>query len=93
MTDITDFGFPDDTTFAHWLVKEMGVGGVPGSSFYSRSHLGKTKFRFMFSMADDILEEASERLMPNQIQDLTVGEVSNPDAKLDVDLRTLLKSP
>ena len=63
MTDITDFGFPDDTTFAHWLVKEIGVGGVPGSSFYSRPHLGKTKFRFMFSMADDVLAEAGERLM------------------------------
>ena len=63
MTDITDFGFPDDTAFAHWLVKEIGVGGVPGSSFYSRSHLGRTKFRFMFSMADDILTEAGERLM------------------------------
>ena len=63
MTDITDFGFPDDTTFAHWLVKEIGVGGVPGSSFYSRPDLGKTKFRFMFSMADDILAEAGERLM------------------------------
>ena len=63
MTDITDFGFPDDTAFAHWLVKEIGVGGVPGSSFYSRPHLGKTKFRFMFSMADDILAEAAERLM------------------------------
>ena len=24
MTDITGFGFPDDTTFAHWLVKEIG---------------------------------------------------------------------
>ncbi len=63
MTDITDFGFPDDTAFAHWLVKEIGVGGVPGSSFYSRPDLGKTKFRFMFSMADDILAEAGERLM------------------------------
>ena len=63
MTDITDFGFPDDTVFAHWLVKEIGVGGVPGSSFYSRPDLGKTKFRFMFSMADDILAEAGERLM------------------------------
>ena len=63
MTDITDFGFPDDTTFAHWLVKDIGVGGVPGSSFYSRPHLGRTKFRFMFSMADDILAEAVERLM------------------------------
>ena len=63
MTDITDFGFSDDTAFAHWLVKEIGVGGVPGSSFYSRPHLGRTKFRFMFSMADDILSEAAERLM------------------------------
>ena len=63
MTDITDFGFPDDTAFAHWLVKEIGVGGVPGSSFYSRPHLGKTKFRFMFSMSDDILDEAGGRLM------------------------------
>jgi len=63
MTDITNFGFPDDTAFAHWLVKEIGVGGVPGSSFYSHSHLGKTKFRFMFSMAEDILTEACERLM------------------------------
>lgn len=63
MTDITDFGFPDDTTFAHWLVKEIGVGGVPGSSFYSRPNLGKTKFRFMFSMADQVLAEAGERLM------------------------------
>ncbi len=63
MTDITDFGFPDDTAFAQWLVKEIGVGGVPGSSFYSRSELGKTKFRFMFSMADELLIEAGERLM------------------------------
>ena len=63
MTDISDFGFPDDTTFAHWLVKEIGVGGVPGTSFYSRPHLGKTKFRFMFSMSNDILDEAGDRLM------------------------------
>ena len=63
MTDISDFGFPDDTAFAHWLVKEIGVGGVPGSSFYSRPHLGITKFRFMFSMSDDILDEAGDRLM------------------------------
>lgn len=63
MTDISDFGFEDDTAFGHWLVKEIGVGGVPGSSFYSRAELGRTKFRFMFSMTDDILDEAGERLM------------------------------
>ena len=61
MTDIAEFGFSDDTAFAHWLVKEIGVGGVPGSSFYSRPNLGKTKFRFMFSMAEDVLLEAGER--------------------------------
>ena len=63
ITDISAFGFPDDTTFAHWLVEEIGVGGVPGSSFYSRPELGRTKFRFMFSMADAVLAEAVERLM------------------------------
>ncbi len=63
MTDIADFGFPDDVTFAHWLVEEIGVGGVPGSSFYSRPELGKTKLRFMFSMAEERLAEAGERLM------------------------------
>lgn len=66
MTDIADFGFPDDVTFAHWLVKEIGVGGVPGSSFYSRPELGKTKLRFMFSMAEERLAEAGERLMQVQ---------------------------
>ena len=63
MTDIADFRFPDDVTFANWLVKEIGVGGVPGSSFYSRPELGKTKLRFMFSMAEERLAEAGERLM------------------------------
>ncbi len=63
MTDISNFGFSDDTEFAHWLVKEMGVGGVPGSSFYSRPELGKTKLRFMFSKDEATLREAADRLM------------------------------
>ena len=63
MTDISDFGFSDDTEFAHWLVKEIGVGGVPGSSFYSRPELGRTKLRFMFSKDEATLREAADRLM------------------------------
>jgi aminotransferase len=63
MTDISAFGFPNDTEFAHWLVKEIGVGGVPGSSFYSRPELGRTKLRFMFSKNEKTLREAGERLM------------------------------
>ena len=63
MTDISHFGFQDDTEFAIWLVKEIGVGGVPGSSFYSQLDLGRTKFRFMFSKPESTLIEAGQRLM------------------------------
>ncbi len=63
MTDISNFGFSDDTECAHWLVKEIGVGGVPGSSFYSRPELGRTKLRFMFSKDEATLREAADRLM------------------------------
>ena len=37
MTDISAFGFPDDVAFAKYLVKEIGIAAVPGSSFYQRS--------------------------------------------------------
>ena len=35
MTDISDFGFADDVEFVKYLVKEIGVAAVPGSSFYN----------------------------------------------------------
>ena len=34
MTDIARFGFADDVEFARYLVKDVGVAAVPGSSFY-----------------------------------------------------------
>ena len=34
MTDIAAFGFSDDVAFARYLVKDVGVAAVPGSSFY-----------------------------------------------------------
>ena len=63
MTEIGDFGFENDTKFAHWLVKEIGVGGVPGSSFYSRPELGRTKLRFMYSKPKSVLIEVGAKLM------------------------------
>ena len=63
LCDITPFGFDDDTTFAHWLVSEVGVAGVPGSSFYSEPALGKHLIRFTFCKTHDVLTAAAERLM------------------------------
>ena len=62
LCDITPFGFDDDTAFARWLVSEVGVAGVPGSSFYSEPALGKHLIRFTFCKTHDVLAAAAERL-------------------------------
>src|SRR6185295_7140963 len=48
MTDIRDLTSDDDVTFAHRLIADAGVAGVPGSSFFSRPELGASKVRFAF---------------------------------------------
>jgi aspartate/methionine/tyrosine aminotransferase len=63
LCDITPFGFDDDTKFARWLVSEVGVAGVPGSSFYSEPALGKHLIRFTFCKTHDVLAAAAERLL------------------------------
>ena len=62
MTDISGFGFPDDVAFARYLVKEVGVAAVPGSSFYRDPEAGRTKLRFCFCKRDETLAEADRRL-------------------------------
>ena len=62
MTDISAFGFPDDVQFARYLVKEIGVAAVPGSSFYRNPEAGRTKLRFCFCKRDETLAEADRRL-------------------------------
>jgi len=62
MTDIASFGFSDDVAFARYLVKDIGVAAVPGSSFYSNPSLGRTKLRFCFCKRDETLAEADRRL-------------------------------
>ncbi|HWP35825.1 MAG TPA: aminotransferase class I/II-fold pyridoxal phosphate-dependent enzyme [Thermodesulfobacteriota bacterium] len=63
MTDIGHFGFPDDTAFALWLVEEIGVAAVPGSSFYADPASGRTKLRFTFAKKEETLARAGERLL------------------------------
>ncbi|MBI4636549.1 MAG: aminotransferase class I/II-fold pyridoxal phosphate-dependent enzyme, partial [Candidatus Rokubacteria bacterium] len=66
LTDVAHFlkrfDIEDDTAFAMYLVKEVGVATVPGSSFYAHPDLGRTKIRFCFPKTDDMLREAGERL-------------------------------
>ncbi len=62
LCDIRPFGFDDDTVFARWLVAEVGVAGVPGSSFFSRKELGQHLIRFTFCKTEDVLVEAGKRL-------------------------------
>ncbi|MGI8878017.1 MAG: pyridoxal phosphate-dependent aminotransferase [Candidatus Limnocylindria bacterium] len=63
LCDISGFGFHDDTAFARWLITEVGVAGVPGSSFFSRPELGRDLLRFTFCKTDEVLRDAGERLL------------------------------
>jgi aspartate/methionine/tyrosine aminotransferase len=62
LCDILPFGFQDDVAFANWLVRDVGVAGVPGSSFFSRRELGRNLIRFTFCKTPDVLDEAGLRL-------------------------------
>jgi aminotransferase len=62
MTDIEAFGATDDIAFAQYLVREIGVATVPGSSFYRDKELGRKFVRFCFCKKDETLALAIERL-------------------------------
>src|SRR5438132_1980836 len=69
MTDISGFGFADDLAFTRYLVKEIGVAAVPGSSFYNDPRDGARQVRFAFCKRDETLDEAGKRLrrLPSRI--------------------------
>ncbi len=62
MTDISDFGYANDVEFTRFLIREIGVAVVPGSSFYHNKTLGSQKVRFCFCKKDETLQAAAERL-------------------------------
>ena len=62
MTDISAFGFDDDVVFTKYLVKEIGVAAVPGSSFYNDPRDGAKQVRFAFCKRAETLDEAGKRL-------------------------------
>lgn len=62
MAGISNFGFPDDRAFAKYLVEEIGVAAVPGSSFFENPLGGSQLIRFCFCKKYETLEAARERL-------------------------------
>ena len=62
MTDITGLTDSDDVTYSRALTVSPGVATVPGSSFYSRPELGRTKIRFAFPKKIETLRAAAQRL-------------------------------
>ena len=62
MTDISEFGFDSDETFARFLVEKVGVAAVPGSSFYRDPRQGRQRIRFNFCKKESTLEAAAVRL-------------------------------
>lgn len=62
MSDISAFGAVDDVEFSRYLVREVGVASVPGSSFFNDKSLGRSFVRFCFCKRDATLDEAIARL-------------------------------
>jgi aspartate/methionine/tyrosine aminotransferase len=62
MTDIRDLTSDDDVTFARRLIQDPGIAAVPGSSFFSRPELGRSKLRFAFPKRLETLQAAAERI-------------------------------
>ena len=62
MTDISAFRFQDDVSFAKYLVEEIGVACVPGSSFYNDPREGAKQVRFAFCKKPETLDLAARRL-------------------------------
>jgi aminotransferase len=66
MCDIGHFlkssGFANDVEFCRFLVKEVGVAAVPGSSFFGDPVAGRDIIRFTFCKKESTLTAAEERL-------------------------------
>jgi aminotransferase len=60
LVDVSRYGVDDDVAFCEWMAREVGVAGVPGSSFFHQptNHL----VRFHFAKQKATLVEAGRRL-------------------------------
>jgi aspartate/methionine/tyrosine aminotransferase len=62
MADFSALSELGDTEFTHYLVKDIGIAVVPGSSFFHEPHRGSRYVRLCFCKKDSTLQSAAERL-------------------------------
>ncbi len=62
MAGFENFGFDDDRSFAHHLVREARVAVIPPSAFYATPGGGSDLVRFAFCKDEETLEQAVDRL-------------------------------
>ncbi len=60
MVDISEFGYESDLQFCKNLAREVGIGAVPGSSFFREPE--NRYIRFHFAKSDETLNDALNRL-------------------------------
>lgn len=60
MVDISEFGIVNDESFCYWLARDIGVGAVPGSSFFREPV--HNYIRLHFAKKEETLLEALSRL-------------------------------
>ena len=62
MTDVSRFGFEDAMAFVRHMIERVGVGALPGASFYEHASTGAQTLRFAFCKREETLREAVSRL-------------------------------
>ena len=60
LLDISEYGWKSDLEFCEALAQKVGVGAVPGSSFFKEDV--NNLIRFHFAKKDETLTEALNRL-------------------------------
>ncbi|HJU09868.1 MAG TPA: aminotransferase class I/II-fold pyridoxal phosphate-dependent enzyme [Candidatus Binataceae bacterium] len=62
MADVGHWAFGDDFAAADFMLDQVGIAAVPGSSFYHHRDLGRHILRFTFSKSETTLTSAADRL-------------------------------
>lgn len=69
-------GLANDVEFGRFMVKDVGVAAVPGSSFFRNPASGKNFIRFTFCKKDETLAAAAQRLAKLKTQHASAKQIS-----------------